>query len=196
VVHLRGSSSAEIDGADQPIQHEEEPLDMLSEDKIMDVLEAFDLTRSYRSAAQLCGVDHHTVRRYVAARDAGLDPTSIGTGERGLLSDPFIEKIEEWVDRSQGRVRADVVHDKLLALGYQGSPRTTRRVVRAVKDSWRRTHARAYQPWIPEPAPCARGQRRCRDAQPAGGRASTSSWCIISRIAPAESSPGSPHSDR
>jgi transposase len=124
---------------------------MLSEDKIMDVLEAFDLTRSYRSAAQLCGVDHHTVRRYVAARDAGLDPTSIGTGERSSLSDPFIEKIEEWVERSQGRVRADVVHDKLVALGYSGSARTTRRVVRAVKDSWRRTHARAYQPWIPEP---------------------------------------------
>jgi len=151
VVHLRGSSSAEIDGADRPIPHEEEPLDVLSEDKIMDVLEAFDLTRSYRSAAQLCGVDHHTVRRDVAARDAGLDPTSLGTGERGSLSDPFIEKIEEWVDRSQGRVRADVVHDKLLALGYQGSPRTTRRVVRVVKDSWRRTHARAYQPSIPEP---------------------------------------------
>ena len=52
---------------------------MLSEDKIMDVLEAFDLTRSYRSAAQLCGVDHHTVRRYVAAREAGLDPTSPAT---------------------------------------------------------------------------------------------------------------------
>ena len=29
---------------------------MLSEDKIMDAVEAFDLTRSYRSAAQLCGV--------------------------------------------------------------------------------------------------------------------------------------------
>ena len=62
----------------------------------MDVLEAFDLTRSYRSAAQLCGVDHHTVRRYVAARDAGRDPTSLATGERSSLSDPFIEKIEEW----------------------------------------------------------------------------------------------------
>ncbi len=124
---------------------------MLSEDEIMDVLEAFDLMRSYRAAAQLCGVDHHTVRRYVAAREAGVDPTSISTGERGSLSDPFIEKIEEWVDRSQGRVRADVVHDKLCALGYQGSPRTTRRVVRAVKATWRRTHARAYQPWIPEP---------------------------------------------
>jgi transposase len=87
----------------------------------------------------------------VAARSAGLDPTSIGVSDRGSLSDPFIEKIEEWVDRSQGRVRADVVHDKLSALGYQGSPRTTRRVVRAVKAAWRRDHARAYRPWIPEP---------------------------------------------
>lgn len=124
---------------------------MLSEDKIMEVLEAFDLTHSYRSAAQLTGVDHHTVRRYVAARDAGLDPTAIDTGPRPSVADPFVAKVEEWVDRSQGRIRADVVHDKLVALGYQGSPRTTRRVVRVVKAAWRRQNSRAYQPWIPEP---------------------------------------------
>ena len=41
----------------------------------MNILEAFDLTHSYRSAAALCGVDHQTVRRDVAARSAGLDPT-------------------------------------------------------------------------------------------------------------------------
>ena len=34
--------------------------------------------------------------------------TSLATGERSSLSDPFIEKIEEWVDRSQGRVRASL----------------------------------------------------------------------------------------
>ena len=124
---------------------------MLSEDKIMEVLEAFDLTRSYRAAAQLCGVDHHTVRRYVAARDAGLDPTSIGRAERSSLSDPFIEKIEQWVADSEGHIRADVVHDKLVSLGYSGSERTTRRVVKAVKTTWRREHGRVYQPWIPEP---------------------------------------------
>ena len=48
---------------------------MLVEEKIMEVLEAYDLTKSLRSAAALCGVDHHTVKRYVAARSAGLDPT-------------------------------------------------------------------------------------------------------------------------
>jgi len=48
---------------------------MLSEENAMEILEAYDLTSSFRSAAALCGVDHHTVRRYVAARTAGLDPT-------------------------------------------------------------------------------------------------------------------------
>ncbi|MDA8342194.1 MAG: IS21 family transposase, partial [Actinomycetota bacterium] len=62
---------------------------MLPEEKIMEVLEAYDLTRSFRSAALLCGVDHHTVARYVAARDAGLDPRGLRTPERGSICDPF-----------------------------------------------------------------------------------------------------------
>ena len=32
-----------------------------------------------------------------------------------------------------GKIRADVVHDKLLALGFTGSERTTRRAVAAVR---------------------------------------------------------------
>ena len=31
----------------------------------MEILEAYDLTDSYRAAAELAGCDHHTVRRYV-----------------------------------------------------------------------------------------------------------------------------------
>ena len=93
----------------------------------MEILEAFDLTKSYRGAAQLCGVDHHTVAAKVAARTAGLVP---GTGVvRPPLAEPFTDKIVEWVAQSQGLVRADVVHDKLVAMGYGGSERTTRRVV-------------------------------------------------------------------
>ncbi|MST31931.1 IS21 family transposase [Acidimicrobiaceae bacterium USS-CC1] len=124
---------------------------MLPEEKIMEVLEAYDLTLSLRSAAMLCGVDHHTVARYVAAREAGLDPLGLAPPARGSVTDPFAEKIIEWIDRSQGRIRADVVHRKLDSLGYQGSERTTRRVVAALKREWRRTNARAYKPWIPEP---------------------------------------------
>ncbi len=122
---------------------------MLVEEKIMEVLEVYDLTKSFRSTAALCGVDHHTVRRYVAARAAGLDPAK--AVERPKVSDPYTDKIVEWIDLSQGRVRADVVHRKLEAMGYQGSERTTRRVVAALKDDWTLQHRRGYKPWIPEP---------------------------------------------
>jgi len=40
--------------------------------------------------------------------------------------DAFAEKIEEWVHRSRGKVRADACH-QLVAMGYVGSDRTTRR---------------------------------------------------------------------
>ncbi len=38
---------------------------MLQKENKMEILEAYDLTKSYRSAAQLTGVDHHTVARLV-----------------------------------------------------------------------------------------------------------------------------------
>jgi transposase len=120
-----------------------------SAEEIMEILEAFDLTRSYRDAAELAGCDHHTVARYVAARKAGrltADPAT-----RAMVVDPYRAKLEEWVDRSHGKLRADVAHDKLVALGYQGSERTTRRVVAAAKRAWRAGNRRVYRPWVPEP---------------------------------------------
>jgi len=45
------------------------------------------------------------------------------------LIDEFLPKVEEWIDRSNGKLRADVAHDKLVALGFAGSERTTRRAV-------------------------------------------------------------------
>jgi len=117
----------------------------------MDVLEAYDLTRSCRSAALLCDLDHHAERRYVPARAAGIDPTRLSSPERRVLTDAPADKITEWIDRSQGRVRADVVHEKLCALGYKGFERTTRRVVAALKRTWRRENARAYRPWLSKP---------------------------------------------
>ena len=42
-----------------------------SDREIMEILEAYDLTRCAHSAAQLAGVDAKTVARYVAMRDAG-----------------------------------------------------------------------------------------------------------------------------
>jgi hypothetical protein len=39
--------------------------------------------------------------------------------------DAFTTKIEEWVDRSGGRIRADARHQRLVAMGYMGAERTT-----------------------------------------------------------------------
>jgi hypothetical protein len=44
---------------------------MKRSDQIMEILEAYDLTGSYRAASELAGCDHHTVRRYVQLRAAG-----------------------------------------------------------------------------------------------------------------------------
>jgi hypothetical protein len=46
---------------------------------------------------------------------------------RRQLIGEFLPKVEEWIDGSSGRLRAAVADDKLLALGFAGSERTTRR---------------------------------------------------------------------
>lgn len=120
-----------------------------SDREIMEILEAFDATKSANSAAGLAGVDPKTVRRYVAARDAGRPVT--GPSRRERITDPFVDKIEEWVDRSRGKVRADVVHERLVGLGFTGTERSTRRAVAEVKRAWRAGNRRTYRPWITEP---------------------------------------------
>jgi len=100
----------------------------------MEILEAYDLTGCAHSAAQLAGTDRKTVLRYVAMRDAGQDPAV--PARRPRSADEFAGKVEELVDRSGGKIRADVVHRKLTAMGYAGSERTTRRAVAEAR--WQR----------------------------------------------------------
>jgi len=116
----------------------------------MEILEAYDLTGSLRDAAELAGCSHHTVAQYVAARDRGELTPEHAQG-REMLVDPYREKLEEWVDHSRGRVRADVAHEKLIALGYPGSERTTRRAVAQAKTAYRAGRRRVHRPWVPEP---------------------------------------------
>ena len=103
--------------------------------EIMEIFEAFDLTGTAWSAVQLTGCDAKTVARYVAVRDAGGDP--LARAVRPRLIDAFMPKIEELVDRSKGKIRADVAHRKITARGYTGSERPTRRAVAEVKEAWR-----------------------------------------------------------
>jgi hypothetical protein len=121
-----------------------------SDEEIMEILEAYDLTGSYRKAAELAGCDHHTVRRYVQLRGQGVDPTERAV--RSKLIDDFLPKVEELVERSRGRVGADAVHKKIAAMGFTGTDRTTRRAVAAAKESYRAGNRRVFRPWIPEPA--------------------------------------------
>ena len=116
----------------------------------MEILEAFDLTGTLRGAAQLAGCDHKTVAHWVAARDAAGGGLPVASRSRPRV-DAFAVKIEEWVDRSRGRIRADVCHQRLVAMGYMGSERTTRRAVATAKRAWRLEHGRRTRPWVVEP---------------------------------------------
>ncbi|MFB7128255.1 IS21 family transposase [Kitasatospora sp. NPDC056273] len=115
----------------------------------MEIFEALDATECVHSAAALAGVDPKTVRRYARMRDMGVSETARSV--RPKLIDPFVPKIEEWVERSQGLVRADKLHERLQLLGFTGDERTTRRAVAAAKERYRAGKRRTYRPWITEP---------------------------------------------
>ncbi len=118
-------------------------------EEAMEILEAYDLTGSLRGAAALAGCDHKTVARLVEAREAG-GGLAVRARSRPLV-DPFAEKIDELVVRSHARIRADKAHGVLVAMGYEGSYRTTRRAVAEAKRRWRQKHGRRTRPWIPQP---------------------------------------------
>jgi transposase len=120
-----------------------------SAEEIMEILEAFDLTRSFRAAGVLAGCDHKTVASWVSRRDAGeLTARAV---RRPQLIDGFLSKLEEWMEASGGKVRADVCHEKLVAMGYRGSERTTRRAVAAARRAWLAGNRRVHRPWVAEP---------------------------------------------
>jgi hypothetical protein len=119
-------------------------------EEVMEMLEAYDLTGSFRQAAALVGCDHKTVAYWVRMREEeGGMPTV--ERRRPAMEQVFAAKVEELVDRSHGKIRADVAHGKLVALGYVGSARTTRRWVAEAKRRWRQRNGRRTRPWIPEP---------------------------------------------
>ena len=115
----------------------------------MNILEAYDLTGSLRDAAELAGCSHHTVARYVAGRERGRAPGA--PARRPGVIDEFLPKLEELVERSKGKIRADKAHEKIAAMGYAGSQRTTRRAVAGLKEAWRAGRRRVHRPWVPEP---------------------------------------------
>jgi transposase len=135
----------------------------------MEILAAYDLTRSYRDAAKICGVSHNTVRSYVKARQEGVQAPVARA--RGRITDPFLPQMKSLVEQSRGKIRGDVVHGKLVDLGYPGSIRTTRYVLAGLKSKYRAQSTRVHRPWTVEPGcgsngttetgPSLTARRRC-----------------------------------
>jgi hypothetical protein len=113
----------------------------------MEILNAADLTGSYRAAAELCGCSHHTVKKAVEDRNAGLPPAT----RRARMIDGWRDVLEGWVGDSKGKIRGDKAHERLVQLGCTGTDRTTRRALAEIKAQWRLDNTRVHRRWITEP---------------------------------------------
>ena len=116
----------------------------------MDIIEAYDLFGSYNGAAKYVGCSPNTVKKFVQARSAGQLIRQGKYERRPKATDKYVAVIEEAVDRSKARVRANQIHLRLVALGYSGSMRSTRRAVAKAKVAWRKATIRIYWPWSSE----------------------------------------------
>ena len=72
------------------------------------------------------------------------------------MIDEFLPKLEKLIERSQGKIRADVAHDKIVAMGFAGSERTTRRAVAEIKKAWRSSAASGASPRVSPSPGCGR----------------------------------------
>ena len=147
---------------------------MKSAEEIMNILEAYDLTGSLRDAAELASCSHHTVARYVAGREQGRAVPGTAARRLGVI-DEFLPKLEELVERSKGKIRADKAHERIAAMGYAGSERTTRRAVAGLKQAYAAGRRRVHRPWVAEPGMWA--QYDFGDGPLAGG-AATILFCL------------------
>jgi hypothetical protein len=60
------------------------------------------------------------------------------------MIDDWRDVLEGWVTDSKGKIRGDKAHEKLVALGYTGTDRTTRRALAEVKSQWRLGNTRVH----------------------------------------------------
>jgi hypothetical protein len=102
-----------------------------------------------------------------ACREAEVTTVSSTCGFSGgsctaARQTPFLPKVEEWRERSNGQIRADVVHDKLLGMGLPGAERTTWRAVRKVRRAFKAGRVRVHRPWVTEPGKQRNGKLAVR----------------------------------
>jgi transposase len=115
----------------------------------MDVLAAYREVGSFRGAAVICGTTHKTVKRIVAAHEAGGVRPERKPRERNF--DDVAQLVAERVAKTHGRISAKRLLPAARAAGYAGSARNFRRLVADAKQAWRRGHHRGRRPavWTP-----------------------------------------------
>jgi transposase len=115
----------------------------------MDVIAAYQQVGSFRGAAAMCGTTHKTVRRIIAAHEAGNSATK--QFQRPHNYDEVAELVAAKVRATSGRISAKRLLPQARAAGYAGSARNFRRLVADAKAAWRQGHHRGRRPgvWAP-----------------------------------------------
>ena len=116
----------------------------------MDIVNTYLELGSYRGAADLCGVDHKTVKRVVQRWRAGTVAEARVTPARGHNTDCATDLIWKKVKSTRGRITAKRLLPQARAAGYEGSARNFRRAVARIKAQWARSEHRR-RPWVPNP---------------------------------------------
>jgi transposase len=113
----------------------------------MDILAAYRDLGSFRATAALCGTTDKTVKRVVLRQRQG---PPLPRPQRRHNTAVALDVVREKVAATDGRISAKRLLPLVRASGYAGSARNLRRVVRQIKDEWRRRR-RVYRPWLPTP---------------------------------------------
>src|SRR6266511_1677798 len=113
----------------------------------LDIIAAYRDLGSFRAAAALCGTTDKTVKHVVLRQQQGPPPPR---AQRRHNTAAVVDVVREKVAATDGRISAKRLLPLVRAAGYTGSGRNLRRVVREIKDEWRRRR-RVYRPWLPTP---------------------------------------------
>jgi hypothetical protein len=115
----------------------------------MDIISAYREVGSYRGAAALCGTTHKTVRRVIAAHEAGEGRPARAVRARNY--DQVSELVVERVKATQGRISAKRLLPAARTAGFTGSARNFRRLVADAKAAYRREQGHRRRPGVWSP---------------------------------------------
>jgi transposase len=101
----------------------------------MDVIAAYQQVGTYRGAAEMCGVNHKTVKRIIERAAAGGKPPVRTEPTHNF--DVVAELVAEKVKATRGKISAKRLLPLAKAAGYEGSARNFRRLVAEAKKTWR-----------------------------------------------------------